>query len=49
MTPFYLEKQTGTYKLPHNWLVRLAIDLAALSDIVTVNHNFILGTSIDSE
>ena len=32
MTPSLLHKQTASCKLPHDWLVSLAMDLAALCD-----------------
>ena len=33
MTPSPVNKQPADYKLPHNWLVRLAMDLATLCDM----------------
>ena len=30
MAPSPLDKQTASYKSPHDWLVRLAMDLAVL-------------------
>ena len=39
MAPFSVNKQPAGYKSPHDWLVRLAMDLATLCDTVCGGKN----------
>ena len=39
MAPSPVDKQPASHKSPHNWLVRLAIDLATLCDMWTSGYH----------